>query len=209
MKTAFRSLIVSCALIAAADMAPAQAAPVNGLNIDSLTLDLTDANGLALRHYDFGAGALQMYSYQRRGAIVADLVDGPLGLGVLTAPSAPPLDAGLHAWPSGEVQYGSLSLDLGAWYLQSYDAASSQVSQTFYQGQEGLITPVDANNRFTLRWQGADPVTLGGQQAYTRWSIDGTALTSPVPVPAALWLLGSGIIGLLGLMPRRASSGRR
>ncbi len=209
MKSAFlRDSIIIVALGAGAIMPPAHAQPVNSLDIDTLTLDLTDASGIVLRRYDFGAGGLRMYSYQRRGEIVADRVDGALGLGVLTAPSAPPLDAGPHAWPTGSVEYGSLSLDLGAWYLQSYDAGTGLVAQTFYQGQSGLITPVDANRRFALRWRGADPVTLGGQDAYTQWSLEGTAVTAPVPVPAPLWLLASGVFGLLSLMPARNRPGR-
>ncbi len=45
---------------------------------------------------------------------------------------------------------------------------------------------------------------LGGMPANGAWSINGTA--SAVPVPAALWLFGSAIIGFIGFSRRRAST---
>ena len=46
----------------------------------------------------------------------------------------------------------------------------------------------------------------GGVYTVSSWNIDDIAITtSPVPVPAALWLFGSGLIGLIGIARHKHS----
>lgn len=58
---------------------------------------------------------------------------------------------------------------------------------------------------------GADWGTFFGNPYYEVWKIDlvrigNAASASPVPVPAAVWLFGSGLIGLVGVARRRKTS---
>lgn len=59
-----------------------------------------------------------------------------------------------------------------------------------------------AAGHYTLNFSGnpADQ-TLGGTQGY-----QATLATAPVPLPAAVWLFGSGLIGLIGFARRRMAS---
>lgn len=51
-----------------------------------------------------------------------------------------------------------------------------------------------------------DDDSLGFVDQYAQWHLTGTAtpFASAVPVPAAAWLFGSGFVGLMGVMRRRA-----
>lgn len=46
---------------------------------------------------------------------------------------------------------------------------------------------------------------LGGPFASAQPTFTGTATVAPVPVPAAAWLLGSGLLGLVGVARRKAA----
>jgi hypothetical protein len=50
--------------------------------------------------------------------------------------------------------------------------------------------------------------SLGFQQTNTQWELHGT-MTPPhvIPVPAAVWLFGSGLLGLVGVARRKRTSG--
>ncbi len=60
---------------------------------------------------------------------------------------------------------------------------------------------------FTSTGVHGDPTGFGDVRFYTH--LEGIVTAAPVPVPAAVWLFGSGLAGLLGLARRRKSlSGR-
>ena len=48
-----------------------------------------------------------------------------------------------------------------------------------------------------------DPLDTGPDAPYHVY-LEGTMTTSLVPIPAAIWLFGSGLIGLIGLARRKA-----
>jgi hypothetical protein len=78
---------------------------------------------------------------------------------------------------------------------------------SFGQGTLSINLPMNANNYLVLHWGGnvyqafyfAQAETFAapapGQNGLSFYSIYG----SPVPIPGAVWLLGSGLLGLLGV----------
>ncbi len=96
---------------------------------------------------------------------------------------------------TGDLTGTDLSLDLSSW--TAYWNGNS-----FNQG--GMInTTVDGSGNFTATWLA--PVNGGpfdGQNG--DWTVTGTV--SAVPVPAAVWLFGSGLVGLAGIARRRKAA---
>lgn len=98
----------------------------------------------------------------------------------------------------GTVANGAYAGDAGLWGT-SYNtngafnnAAAFGSDLGFYYFQTGGFDGVDATK-----------IT----QAAGQWSFDGTTLSySAVPVPAAVWLFGSGLLGLVGVARRRAAN---
>ena len=108
--------------------------------------------------------------------------------------------------PSGTVDTvaGTISVDFsslranattpyGSWDMALMLATSPPVSGTYNPG----------TGAFTLTWSNLVSLPVYGQtiSSIATVSLSGTA--TPVPVPAALWLLGSGLIGLVGVARSR------
>lgn len=97
---------------------------------------------------------------------------------------------------------GELDVDLSSWSVMWNGTV-------FDQGPSGIYANlVDASfdpvtNRYSLSWANVIPVVFPGFQGY--WHIEGTY--SPVPIPAAVWLFGSGLLGLAGLARRNKQLG--
>jgi hypothetical protein len=71
---------------------------------------------------------------------------------------------------------------------------------------------IDANDNFNPPTGFIDPITDHADYRVTfcsdtlHFSLDGNTITvSPVPLPAAAWLLGGGIAGMIGLARRRTA----
>jgi len=102
------------------------------------------------------------------------------------------------AAPTGDLTGSDLSLDLSSW--TAYWNGTS-----FNQG--GMInTTVDGSGNFTASWT-AEVIGGAFNGQIGSWEITGT-VTAPaeVPVPAAVWLFGSGLIGLAGIARRRKAA---
>lgn len=96
---------------------------------------------------------------------------------------------------------GTISLDLsslfGNWYDGDYTAGTGRNDGTTSSLATGTWNPV--TRAYSLSW---DSVITGPTcpPCIGHVTLEGTA--SPVPVPAAIWLLGSGLAGLFGLQRR-------
>jgi hypothetical protein len=83
-------------------------------------------------------------------------------------------------------------------YIAAYDEYGSELGSTPISGP-GAFGAVEYPNIWSVMIYGASgsPGTLGVD--------DFTFNTAPVPVPAAAWLLGSGLVGVVGLRRVRKS----
>lgn len=94
-----------------------------------------------------------------------------------------------------------IALDLGSFYMTWFGATYLQAPDT--NGIAfGTWTPTSATTgNFDISW---NTFLVGGVfNAPSFWHLTGTATTTPVPVPAAAWLLGSGLLGLIGVARRK------
>ncbi|MEE9493188.1 MAG: hypothetical protein V3W04_07410 [Gammaproteobacteria bacterium] len=103
---------------------------------------------------------------------------------------------------SGDVDSASqsISLDLSSWILN--DLRSGGISQDL--GYDGAVTGSWDGSHYEITWESLLTKTLISAPEtsfYVTWTIEGTATaaeTNPIPLPGALWLLGSGILGFVG-----------
>jgi hypothetical protein len=86
-------------------------------------------------------------------------------------------------------------------YAQVYGIGSVDMSHT--AEVTGIDIPEGAKIKF---FSGASSTAYGTLQGGDGYGEYGTG-TSPVPVPAAAWLLGSGLLGLIGLRRKGSASG--
>ena len=105
---------------------------------------------------------------------------------------------GNYAAPSGSFEYGgAINVDLSSLF-------ANWAGADFHQG--ALVSgTVDQQGNFALSWSIGlyDPGYLG----QVSWTLRGHVNeVSAVPVPAALWLFGSGLTGLVAVVRRRISA---
>ncbi len=112
--------------------------------------------------------------------------------------------------PSGGLDTiaGTISMDLsslfGTWNDGDYitgTGRSDGVTSILATGTWNLTT-----NAYTLHWDSRTlgPWCPGPDGCISHWTVEGMA--SPVPVPTAIWLFGSGLLGLFGAVRRRKSN---
>ena len=69
-----------------------------------------------------------------------------------------------------------------------------------------LVDNGDGTYGFIIRWTAKIKQGSNFDGNISRWRLEGTFDTNPVPVPAAVWLFGSGLLGLVGVARRKKSA---
>ncbi len=158
------------------------------------TINPADFANMTIGGYDGSAPAAIGSEASYTSTSIATFAFGGFGPVAIYTAETDGLNSGF-APVTGDLTGSDLSLDLSSW--TAYWNGTS-----FNQG--GMInTTVDGSGNFTATWLA--PVVGGafnGQNG--SWEITGTV--SAVPVPAAVWLFGSGLVGLAGIARRRKAA---
>jgi len=200
-------------IFAGTALQPALAATVTALDITGGSLQILNTTGSsALLTYALSPGTqgqLVSGTYQGPGQIVANIsILDTQGVEVqelrpYTAPSGG-LFLGPYVAPSGyTIDGNTLVMDIRAWFVDSATLGLSGSLTTINQGPKNLVFGTLNGNAFSLTWDAVTHMTVGSISGPTRWTLNGMIETSPIPLPPAAWLFGSGLTGLLGVAARR------
>ena len=124
---------------------------------------------------------------------------------------APP-DGGSYRPLTGDITDDILTLDLHAWTAwfagASFNQGTKDLCVLFDDGitercsSDVAVTTYDvATGTFTARWDSVFEEGYALSGGLGSWYIEGKVST--IPVPAAVWLFGSGLIGLAGIARRK------
>ena len=102
----------------------------------------------------------------------------------------------------------AINMGGGAWQPLNCSAGYMGCSgHTFTNGNAEFTWDGVLGDAYTLNYAATvpagDPSGFGGVQYYLHL----TGFVKPVPIPAAVWLLGSGLLGLVGVARRKRSGG--
>ncbi len=199
---------------------------VNATVIDSLEItggsfDMSGAGGvlspgafanMTIGGYDGsspGAAAADETSYA--DSSIATFTFGYFGPVAIYTAEADGVNSGF-APVSGDIAGGNLTLDLSSWTIfwggyslnqgGSSDMAAGSVCVNGNCSSAITTSYDEMTGSFTASW---DAVIIGGtfNGQLGSWCIEGVVTASEVPIPAAVWLFGSGLVGLSGIACRR------
>lgn len=190
------------------------AAPIGALHITTGELQVLDvAGGTPVMAFDLDPGSpgvINMGTFQGQGEMVQDLtVLGLLGLPVSEVSMFTAASGGLFPGPfdapSGTVDASGISVDMSSWFAQVDILGIGGGLTTVNQGGQASGFLIGENG-FSMSWEPAPHLDLGIVEGPTRWILEGTFEVAAVPVPAAAWLFGSGLVGLIGVARRRKAA---
>lgn len=212
-----KKLLIAAATVASLGAGVAQAAPVQSITVSGGDFSMgapgvgACANG--------GFGSFQCLTGGSNPTITAGSTTSPSSITAFTffgnpvntflAPSATGA-ANANDWGSGfqgSVTGSNISLNLGGFYafwngtnfLQGTDSTGANGTST---AATGTVSGCVGNTcNFDLSWHSyITTAPFAGQTGY--WHLTGSVVTA-VPVPAAVWLFGSGLLGLVGVARRK------
>ncbi|MCW9047061.1 MAG: VPLPA-CTERM sorting domain-containing protein [Gammaproteobacteria bacterium] len=122
-----------------------------------------------------------------------------------------PQNTGLNYRPvTGDITDNTLTLDLDSWTYWRSNYLINQGTNNECADRDGevtcssgaAVTTYDPNTgKFTAAWDSVITIDSGYIGLLGQWYIEGNV--SAVPIPSAIWLFGSGLIGLVGFARRK------
>jgi hypothetical protein len=188
MKNTFKTMAVAAVLSTASVAAQAATWDV----IDG-TFFMSGITPSAIALSPGSPGQLIEGSYQSAGQIFADFIFSTLPTSTYTAQTG--VDAVNHPAPS---------IDLGAGTADMTSFYANWNGTEFNQGGIASVTD-NGNGGYLLSW--SSKIVGGPFNNFTgSWTMDIKSAAPPVPVPAAVWLFGSGLVGLVGVARRKLAA---
>ena len=180
MKNSMKKLLLASAIVAAPGVASAVTVTSSGITGDCLT---------GVCSIDVLAGASFNATFDdgdAAGNILVDLNNTSLTTQVVTLAVASVNQGGTFWGFRGGVELGG-------------GVASASIAEG-ENWSDSFTFNIAAGDVVFFDWIYGDAYASGGAKP----DIDFAVYASPVPVPAAVWLFGSGLIGLVGVARRRA-----
>jgi hypothetical protein len=172
----------------------------NGLSVSPFTVIGGNTNLVGGYIGDGGAGTDTIASLSFFGAI-ANMHTAASNLGDTNSPAGTITGGPV---PSGSLDNVSntINIDLSSWFMNwnnndihTGTGKTDGVTSAFATGAWDPVT-----GTYTLSWQS---LTDSGPKAGFTALIELSGTASPVPLPAAIWLFGSGLLGLFGISRRK------
>lgn len=114
----------------------------------------------------------------------------------------------MSGWTMAWAGIPAIPMNTGAWATATTGSPHTGAPGTFVDGVANFYWSGVYGTAYSLDYRATVPVGDPSGFGGTRWEYHYEGIVNaapPVPVPAAVWLFGSGLMGLLGYVRRRSS----
>ena len=185
----FRAVIIAGLLLFSTQV---KAVAIDFLTVDSASLNI---DGIPIAATSLSA-LVTMGAYQ--DPIVS--FSGPVGLATATIYTTGDFGAPVPTGTINEPNLGDISVDFSSLRAQVSSPIFSADFSLWPFTEPASMGSVDGSGNYTLTWDIFDSMQHGKKHNI---SVSLSGVVTVVPVPAAIWLLGSGLLGLIAVGRRR------